>query len=720
MWNTGVVGAGTSSVEGRGESVARIAYQPQLDGLRGLAVAAVVIFHSKAAWLPGGYVGVSVFFTLSGYLITALLLAEHHSSGQIRFRAFYARRARRLLPASFVTIAAVAVASHNGWFVGETHLRADLYAALLQVSNWTQLFRGGSYGDQLAARAGVSSPLLHFWSLSVEEQYYWIWPVAVVGCLAVTTRRRWKMSSLLVALTMVFACVSVGIALEWGPNAAYWATPARAAEILAGATVAALQADGRLPTLRSIVPALAGIALVTFCVTFPSDHGPAYYGALPVVGFTTAVLITGIQSPRRFSALLGLSPLRFLGRISYGVYLFHWPIFVVFAERSRLRGPILIATEMLATLMLAVVSYYGFENPIRHAKTHVLALVATGMCTNIVLITALSTTPTAYWASHQIDLDPAAAQDDRPLTAPSPATSDSPSSPLTMVPTSPEGMLPAVTNAPAQTTPSVASSIETATSQRAPIASTIASTIANASTTVPEPDATAQVGNRPVRILLVGDSTAEATAPGLQAWTKTHPRLANSASAVSPGCGLLRGAIPANDIDKRLDVGCAATLDRRLPALLKSFHPDVVVVLVTLADHEPKNFGSGPITALDPTYQQHLDRAYRAFVQQVESSTDAKIVFAQMPDVNPYWLSNFPQGTDYPARAVLEAEQSGLEAEQPTRIFTLNLRDWMSSNQLDTRQDLRPDGIHWTSGGALEVVSRWLGPSIVNLALSNS
>ncbi len=156
-------------------------YQPALDGVRALAVVAVLLFHGGVSWLTGGYLGVSVFFTLSGFLITTLLVRETATSGRVDAGRFYARRARRLLPASLVCIAAVCVLAAAGAFKGVSGLRRDVLGALLQVFNWVKLGSGQSYADLTTAASGLRHPLDHYWSLSIEEQFYWVWPVAVLG-----------------------------------------------------------------------------------------------------------------------------------------------------------------------------------------------------------------------------------------------------------------------------------------------------------------------------------------------------------------------------------------------------------------------------------------------------------------------------------------------------------------------------------------------------------
>ena len=231
----------------------RIEYQPALDGVRAVAIAMVLLFHGGVGWMSGGYIGVSVFFTVSGYLITSLLLAEANATGSVRVGAFLARRARRLLPASIVCIVGVALCSRFGLLDGVANLERDLLGAAFQVQNWVLLASGSSYTEVLATVSGQRSPLEHYWSLAIEEQFYWMWP-AVFGWLA--TRHRDRLKDSLTGLTVAAIVAAPVIAIVWGSDAAYFATPARLAEILLGAWLAVILAG------RSLGGSWAGLAPV--------------------------------------------------------------------------------------------------------------------------------------------------------------------------------------------------------------------------------------------------------------------------------------------------------------------------------------------------------------------------------------------------------------------------------------------------------------------------
>ena len=342
----------------------RSSYQPALDGVRGLAVAFVVGFHLGLPWAAGGYLGVSVFFTLSGFLITWLLLQEHERTGRIDIRAFYLRRARRLLPAALVCIAAVTALLAAGVLQERTGARVEVYSATFEVANWQALLSGHSYADLFAA----PSALAHFWSLAIEEQFYVVWPVALASLLAWAARRRGR-ASLRTALTGMFVVFAVSAAVTahwWSADAAYYASWARFGEILAGAALASLLARRSLPTRAGLLAPVCLAAIVVLCIATPSGTGWPYAGGLPLFALLSAGLIAGLQVDGPVRRLLAWRPLVWLGVISYGVYLFHWPVIVVLDEqRTGLDGLPLIALRLAVTLVLAGSVYAVVERPVR-------------------------------------------------------------------------------------------------------------------------------------------------------------------------------------------------------------------------------------------------------------------------------------------------------------------------------------------------------------------
>lgn len=314
---------------------------PALDGLRGLAVASVVAYHAWPAALPGGWVGVSVFFTLSGFLITTILVRDHDLT-RASMATFWRKRARRLLPAALLTIVAtvVAVALVDPDALSET-AEAGL-AATLYVHNWWSAGTTDGYWEIFES---APSPLAHMWSLAIEEQVYVLWPLAV---LAIGLRR---------ALVLGAVVVVAGTWFWWGTADAYYATPFRFGEVLAGAAVAAIllgRPDTTVPTLAA-VPALGLVAW--FILTLGEGDDFVATGALTVIAVAAAVVTAWAATAPFAQRALGFSPLGWLGRRSYAIYLFHWPLLVL------LDAPPAVA--VMATLALAELSHHVFEWPIR-------------------------------------------------------------------------------------------------------------------------------------------------------------------------------------------------------------------------------------------------------------------------------------------------------------------------------------------------------------------
>ena len=332
----------------------KLGYRPALDGVRAVSIALVLAFHLGAPWMPGGYLGVSVFFTLSGFLITSLLLGERSTTGRIDVRAFYVRRLRRLLPASLVCLTGIAVLAAIGTIAARSDLRAGVLGAVFQVANWERLLGDKSYADLFLA----PSPVDHFWSLAIEEQFYWVWPLAVAGVTAVAARR---VGHVLVGAFAVLAVGAVVTAQALGGDAAYFASWARFAEILAGAALAALVHGRQVPARAARLAAPCLVVIVALAVVTPAGRGWAYEGGLPLFSLVSAGLVLGLLVPGPVTRLLAREPIPWIGRISYGLYLFHWPVFTVLGDAS-------VGEKLALTGALTVVSYYLIERPIRTGR----------------------------------------------------------------------------------------------------------------------------------------------------------------------------------------------------------------------------------------------------------------------------------------------------------------------------------------------------------------
>jgi peptidoglycan/LPS O-acetylase OafA/YrhL len=358
-------------------------YVAALDGLRGLAVIAVLAFHGGMPWARGGFLGVDAFFVLSGYLITGLLLAEWARTGRIALGAFWARRARRLLPALLLMVTVVALGARALLPLDEVRrLRGDGLAALLYAANWRRVLGGGDYFAQTAS----PSPLEHTWSLAVEEQFYVVWPLVVAALLAgsVTAARRTALARVLLICVAGAAAATVLLASVYRPDdpgRAYYGTDTRGASLLVGAALAVLLArigtdvDVRVRTcsrwIRTVLAAGAGLSLVGLGWAWSRAEGGdawLYHGGLLLAALAVAVLLAHVVlEPRGATArVLAMRPLVLVGRISYGLYLWHWPVFLALTSgRTGRQGTELFLLRCAVTLAVAVASYLLVERPIR-------------------------------------------------------------------------------------------------------------------------------------------------------------------------------------------------------------------------------------------------------------------------------------------------------------------------------------------------------------------
>ena len=367
----------------------RLGYQPGLDGLRAVAVIVVLVFHSELGWMPGGFLGVSVFFTLSGFLITTLLLAEIDREGRVDLPAFWERRLRRLLPASLLTIIGVSFAAV--WLsspVEQSRLRGDALAAVFYAGNWRSILAELSYDEIFSTR----SPLIHLWSLGIEEQMYLIVPLVVA---AVMSRTRASRRLGFVALALAGASTLVSVLLVSGDRL-YYGTDARAAELLIGVAAAALfgqnvsALDRRLPNPLNWMPIVALGAILWLSRSSSTDSAWVYTGLLPAFAVLSLLCVIGAIVPGPLRRVLAVPPLVWIGRLSYGLYLFHWPIFVwLDGDRTGLSGSALFGVQVAVTACLAVASYAFFEKPIRQKRflvTRRSLLAGLGVMTGVAVL----------------------------------------------------------------------------------------------------------------------------------------------------------------------------------------------------------------------------------------------------------------------------------------------------------------------------------------------
>jgi len=391
-----------------------------LDGIRALAVAAVLATHAGIPFLPGGFIGVDVFFVLSGFLITSLLYDELVVTGRIDLGGFWTRRARRLLPAALVMI--VAVLAARPLFVPDSvaGLRGDAITAALWSGNWRWALAGTDY----FAQGGTPSPLQHTWSLAVEEQFYLVWPLLLLALRAVKRRRLLALSVAGVAASAVATYV---LARAASPGRVYFGTDTRAQELLVGAALAALLAPtwrwrgatplgqrSPQPAARRPLPLLlsaGGLAALTgIATTVHGAPGEFRNGLLLLTALAAAALVAGVvlDSGHAVARLLSTRLFVGTGRISYGLYLWHWPVYLALdGERTGLHGYSLAALRVAVTCLLAGASFVLIERPAQRVRVRprrVLPAAAAGV--GAVLVVAACAVPAPV---PQVALAPSAA-----------------------------------------------------------------------------------------------------------------------------------------------------------------------------------------------------------------------------------------------------------------------------------------------------------------------
>jgi peptidoglycan/LPS O-acetylase OafA/YrhL len=649
-----------------------IPFLPGVEGLRGLALLAVLFYHNDFTWARGGFLGVSTFFTLSGFLITLLLIWEYSTAGSISLRGFWSRRYRRLMPASLLCLFGVVL---FGIFVASpgqlATLRGDVIAALAYVANWRFIASGQSYAQLFTA----PSPVLHFWSLAIEEQFYLIFPVVLVLTFKVFRGSR---RAVVVVLGLLSLASLASMLVLYSPgqdvSRVYYGTETRALELLLGALLALALAHPTGYALRmprwawEIAGFIAAGVTVTLWVEARLTASWLYQGGLAGYALMSCLLIVAAVRRGPIRAALSFAPLRWLGAVSYGAYLFHWPIYLWLTSRRTGLDPWpLFGLRVGVTLAVAVASARLLERPIRQRRFPVRvrpsmlsAAAISAVVISVIAVTAVPSTDLISFAE----------------PSPTPPPSLAPTTTVRPQPISVGGVV---------TAPMV---------PKVPL--------------VP--------GQAP-RVLLLGDSALLTLGDGLVHWGPDTGRL-QVWDAGKLGCPVGRGGEYRYLNQDIADYGyCDWT--NEFPHQIAVVRPQVIMVM----------FGTWDVTDRlipgDTVWRSIGDPVYDNWLRgQISDAIDT--MTAQGATV--VWLTQ-----SYIHVGITEQLKGPFPQEDPVRMDRFNqlVREVIATKPRAMILDLqahmrtlpegemsevdRPDGIHWTKPAAF-ALAPWLGESLINIA----
>jgi peptidoglycan/LPS O-acetylase OafA/YrhL len=657
-----------------------------LDGLRALAVIAVLLFHGGVGSVPGGFLGVDMFFVISGFLITGLLLRERDRTGTIRLAAFWGRRARRLLPALVLVVAAVvAYAVLTGAGSDLLALRADAFATAFYVANWHFITIGTGYFAQYAD----PSPLMHTWSLSIEEQFYLVWPLVLVGLMRrYGTSRAARLCGTLAAAGVVLSAAWMWLLAGTGadPGRLYYGTDTRAQDILIGALLASLlhrRSSGRRPAwlrqvasrrvpqaLATAVAVLGGYLCLRAMLTWSSDQPGLYRGGLTLFALSCFLLIAGVvvHPTGLVARALEVAPLKIVGLLSYGIYLWHWPVFLaVNHEHTGLTGIPLLVLRLLVTATFATLSYVLVERPVRDRAVHIprprvlLPVAALGAMALLVVCTAGGS------AAGQLPVDQPAAQ------------------PAAQAATQLAAQ-PAATPAQPAVQPAVV------LSSTKPVATPSAS----------------PAGGPPMQVLFLGDSTALTLAGGVASGAPSGTRVVNEATL---GCGVTTLSTYEYFGSRHVLPDQCRTWQDTWRSAVSRHPPDVVAVLVGRWEVMDRQLG-GVWTHVGNADMNAYLRGQLEQAFAVASSSGARVAFLTAPY---YHRGERPDGgswpEDDPARVdAFNQLLASVVAAHPghSSLIALGAQTSGGQRQYEATVDgvtMRYDGVHFTPAA-----DRWLAP----------
>lgn len=638
----------------------RLRYQPALDGLRAIAVVAVLLYHGQVTWLPGGFLGVDLFFVLSGFLITGLLLAEYARRGTIDLVRFWGRRARRLLPALFLVLSAVCL--YSAFLARPSQrptLRMDALSTLAYVANWRFALGKQSY----FAQYDDPSPLRHMWSLGIEEQYYLLFPLVLLGWLTLTAGRTGLLRAGLLLGALGSALLMLVLFVPGtDPSRVYDGTDTRAQALLVGAFLAAWAAEHpvrrgprsylRTGPVEAPLPgwgSLGVLALAGFALLATTAHGEStwlYRGGFLLTAAVCAALLAGATRAgpgHPMVRALSWEPLRAVGVISYGLYLWHWPVYVVMnPDRTGLDGTALLTLRLAVTFGLAALSYHLVERPVRSgAGLPLLPRARPG------LLTAGAASATAL------------------------------------------AIVVSTLGAPVVLPPSAASRAVAA----------------------PAPDA--------VEVFVLGDSVAHSLWDEYQ--QATLPDLVVRGST-QLGCGLI-AAPRVIDGQVQPQLSACDQFDGRWPREVATDRPDVAVLMLGIGEQFDRQVHGQVVRFGTAAYERFLDHELDWRVAELGHG-ERPVVLLTIPchGVLENGVSQDPVIINDEARVRwLNDVQRRYADRHADQVRLIDLHGFLCANgytdQLGGVRPLRDDGLHFTSEG-VQAIWRWLGPQLVSVARS--
>ncbi|MEK7424989.1 MAG: acyltransferase [Actinomycetota bacterium] len=681
-----------------------VEYRPALDGLRALAVTAVLAFHLDR--LPGGNLGVDAFFVISGWLITWKLLGEVDARGSIDLRRFWTARARRLMPASLGVLVVVSVIWPIAG-IAVPSLRRDVMWAALWSSNWGTITGGGDYW----ARFGDPSPITHFWSLAIEEQFYLVWPVVLLVFARRGASRRTVgfAAAALAALSMTLMVIMADPA---NPTAVYMNTLARAHSLLAGAAAAAFTITRPSGSIRGGIAArrlLPFASLAAVAIVVLSSHSSAWLFTWGFPAFAVAMVVVVVAAADgAASSLLASPPMRWLSDRSYGLYLWHWPVFLFFsADRTGLHGVVLDAVRVLVAVGISDISYRYLETPIRRGpwvRTRWVPLVVGTAIVGVIAIAAVAVPrPSGAEVATVVTLPPAP---DVASMGPVPPSAAAPSAAVSAHPAAGADV---PTQVPGPGRNDEGAGTETADRPGAVVPD---------DTVIPVARLTRA---EPVRVLVAGDSTAQLLAEILLPYAQANPAQLIAGSAAFPGCGLsvaddgrLHGFTGKDGEHDLIDLrGCLGQWGAIADRVSGPEQIEVVVVQIGPWDGADIHLQDGRVVSVgDPVGRAMVVDSYTSFVERMHEA-GAVVVWVTPADIALQWGAVDDPMND-PARwAALRQVVDALEVPQ------IDLPGWLAREGLDG-PDGRPDGVHLSPQVNERFLLELVVPELERIAASTS